>query len=106
MRTRSRRVWAARVGRAEDLGAAPAGERAADERAWQDYVAGLAEALPAGTIAVLPVMPDRTPLRTAPAGDLRAFRVSALRYTSPASLAGRPGPGAPGPARPAGRGPG
>jgi amidase len=107
-RVQARQVWAAhgpwlavngdalapdvagRVRRAEELGAAPAGERAADERAWQDYVAGLAEALPAGTIAVLPVMPDRTPLRTAPAGDLRAFRVSALRYTSPASLAGRP----------------
>jgi amidase len=107
-RVQARQVWAAhgrwlavngdalapdvagRVRRAEELSAAPASEREADERAWQDYVAGLAEALPTGTIAVLPVMPDRTPLRNAPAGDLQAFRVSALRYTSPASLAARP----------------
>jgi amidase len=81
---------AARVQRARDLSAVPASERAADERAWQDYVAGLSETLPEGTIAVLPLMPDRTPLRTAPAEELAMFRLSALRYTSPASLAGRP----------------
>ncbi len=107
-RVQSRQVWAAhgpwlaanrgalgpdvagRVRRAEQLSAGPAAERDADERAAQDYTAALAACLPAGTIAVLPVMTDLTPLRTAPAADLQAFRLAALRFTAPASLAGRP----------------
>jgi amidase len=107
-RVQSRQVWAAhgpwlaansgalapdvagRVRRAEQLSAGPAAERDADVQAAQDYRAALAACLPAGTIAVLPVMPDLTPLRTAPATDLQAFRLAALRFTAPASLAGRP----------------
>lgn len=107
-RVQSRQVWAAhgpwlavnsgalapdvagRVRRAGQLSAGPAADRDADEQAAQDYRAALTACLPAGTIAVLPVMPDLTPLRTASAADLQAFRLGALRFTAPASLSGRP----------------
>jgi amidase len=81
---------AQRVARAEKLSAEPQSRQDADAAAWHAYTAALAERLPADTIAVLPVMPDFPPLRTATAAELQAFRIRALRYTAPASLAGRP----------------
>jgi Asp-tRNA(Asn)/Glu-tRNA(Gln) amidotransferase A subunit family amidase len=50
----------------------------------------LGQALPTDAVAVLPVMNDLPPLRTASAAELQEFRVSAFRLTTPASLAGRP----------------
>jgi amidase len=81
---------AQRVARAEKLSAEPRAQQDADARAWRAYTADLAERLPADTIAVLPVMPDFPPLRTASAAELQAFRASAFRYTAPASLTGQP----------------
>jgi amidase len=80
----------ARVDRAGQLSADPDQRRRADEQAWHDYTAGLDRVAPAGTVVVLPVMPGHTPLRTASPDELAAFRVSAFRYTAPASLSGRP----------------
>ena len=81
---------AGRVRRAELLSAAPQAEQDQDVRAWEAYTAGLAEKLPEGTVAVVPVMPGLTPLRTASADELAEFRASALRFTASASLSGRP----------------
>jgi hypothetical protein len=39
---------------------------------------------------VLPVIADLPPLRSAGPEELLAFRAGALRFTAPASLAGRP----------------
>jgi amidase len=46
--------------------------------------------LPGEAVAVLPVLKGLPPLRTASAAELQEFRVSAFRFTTPASLAGRP----------------
>jgi len=81
---------AGRVRRAKELSAAPHDERDDDQRARRAYVAALDEQLPADAIAVLPVMPDLPPLRTASLADLQSFRGGAFRYTTPASLSGRP----------------
>jgi amidase len=81
---------AGRARRGQELSAVPDEERTADERAWQEYTDALAERLPAGTVVVLPVLPDLPPLRTASADELRDFRLGAFVYTTPASLSGRP----------------
>lgn len=81
---------AGRVRRAEALSSAPHDGRNDDERARRAYVAALDEQLPADAIAVLPVMPGLPPLRTASPADLQSFRGGAFRYTTPASLSGRP----------------
>jgi amidase len=81
---------ASRVRRAEQLSGAPRADQEADERHWHRYCARLAEALPADTLAVLPVLPDLPPLRTATLADLLSFRAGAFRFTTPASLSGRP----------------
>jgi amidase len=39
---------------------------------------------------VLPVLPGLPPMRTASPDELAQFRLSAFRFTAPASLAGRP----------------
>jgi amidase len=81
---------AGRVRRGQVLSAMPAGDLLNDEGAWHAYTEALGLALPAETVAVLPVMKDLPPLRTASAAELQEFRLSALRFTTPASLAGRP----------------
>ena len=107
-RIQARQVWAAhgpwlaqnidalapdvadRARRGEKLTAAPRQQQDDDRRAWHAYSAGLSRKLPVGTLAVLPVMPDLPPLRTASGADLQAFRLGAFRFTTPASLTGRP----------------
>ncbi len=81
---------AGRVRRGQKLSATPEEEQHADERAWRAYTAALGERLAADTVVVLPVMPDLPPLRTATAGELGEFRAAAFRFTTPASLSGRP----------------
>jgi amidase len=81
---------AGRVRRAEQLAAAPSSEREADERAWHAYTGSLGERLPAGTVAVVPVLADLPPLRTASPDELAEFRTTTFRFTAPASLTGRP----------------
>ncbi len=81
---------AARARRAERLGARPESERAADERAWHAYTEATSARLPAGTVAVLPVLADLPPLRTATPDELQDFRTATFRFTVPASLTGRP----------------
>jgi len=68
----------------------PASDLLDDEGAWHAYTEALGQALPSETVAVLPVMKDLPPLRTDSAAELQEFRLSALRFTTPASLAGRP----------------
>jgi amidase len=77
-----------RVERAEAL--SRAGPDQADERAWRSYPSRLGGVLPADSVAVLPVIADLPPLRGAGPEELLAFRAGALRFTAPASLAGRP----------------
>ena len=79
-----------RVERAKALAAAPPSESRDDDRAWHAYQAALAEAVPPGSIVVLPVMAGLPPLRTAGPEELSTFRAVAFRYTAPAGLAGRP----------------
>jgi amidase len=81
---------AGRARRAERLSARPAADREADERDWHLYIEALSTRLPAGTVAVLPVLADLPPLRTASADELLDFRATTLRFTAPASLTGRP----------------
>ncbi len=81
---------AGRVRRGQRLSATPEEEQDADQRAWRAYTDALGEHLPADTVVVLPVMPDLPPLRTASAGELAEFRTGAFRFTTPASLSGRP----------------
>jgi amidase len=81
---------AGRVRRGQELGAMPEEEQAADERAWRAYTAALGERVPADTVVVLPVMPDLPPLRSASSEELGEFRAGAFRFTTPASLSGRP----------------
>ena len=81
---------AARVRRARELRAGSPSEGEADERAWHEYTEGLADRLPAGTVAVVPVLAGLPPLRTASADELAEFRALTLRFTAPASLTGRP----------------
>jgi amidase len=80
----------ARADRAERLSADPADRQQDDQRAGQDYRAGLDQAAPPDAVVVLPVMPGLPPLRTASPEELGDFRVNAFRFTAPASLAGRP----------------
>ena len=77
-----------RVQRADALSRAGPGQ--ADEQAWRSYRARLGGVLPADSVAVLPVIADLPPLRSAGPEELLAFRAGALRFTAPASLAGRP----------------
>ncbi len=81
---------AGRVRRGQKLSATPEEEQGADERAWRAYTAAFGERVRADTVVVLPVMPDLAPLRAASAGELAEFRVGAFRFTTPASLSGRP----------------
>jgi amidase len=81
---------AGRVRRAEQLAAAPSSEREADERAWHAYTDALSARLPAGTVAVVPVLADLPPLRIASPDELAEFRTTTFRFTTPASLSGRP----------------
>jgi amidase len=81
---------AARVRRGQRLSATPQDEQDADERAWRAYTTAFGERVPADTVVILPVMPDLPPLRSASADELAEFRAGALRFTSPASLTGRP----------------
>ena len=81
---------AGRVRRGEQLSALPRGQQDDDEHGLRNYADALRGCLPDDTIAVLPVMPDLPPLRAASPGELQAFRAGAFRYTTPASLAGRP----------------
>jgi amidase len=81
---------AGRVRRAERLSARPDSERAADERAWHAYTEALGARLPGGTVAVVPVLADRPPPRTATPDELQDFRATTFRFTVPASLTGRP----------------
>jgi amidase len=81
---------AGRVRRAEQLAASPQSEQDADERAWHAYADALSSLLPAGTVAVAPVLADLPPLRAAAPEELAEFRATTLRFTAPASLTGRP----------------
>jgi amidase len=77
-----------RVQRAEAL--SHTGPDQADEQAWRSFPPRLDRVLPADSVAVLPVIADLPPLRSAGPEELLAFRAGALRFTAPASLAGRP----------------
>jgi amidase len=77
-----------RVQRAEAL--SRAGPDQADEQARRSYPSRLGRVLPADSVAVLPVIADLPPLRSAGPEELLAFRAGTLRFTAPASLAGRP----------------
>lgn len=81
---------AGRVRRGQRLSASPEEEQDADERAWRAYTTALGERVPADTVVVMPVMPDLPPLRTASGDELAEFRAGAFRFTTPASLSGRP----------------
>jgi amidase len=81
---------AGRAQRGQELSARPAEDLLHDEGAWRAYIEALGRALPGDAVAVLPVMAGLPPLRTASATELQEFRVSAFRFTTPASLAGRP----------------
>jgi amidase len=81
---------AGRARRGQELSAMPAKDLLSDEMAWHAYTEALAKALPGEAVAVLPVLKGLPPLRTASAAELQEFRVSAFRFTTPASLAGRP----------------
>jgi amidase len=81
---------ASRARRGQRLSALPAEEILGDESEWHAYTEALAQALPGEAVAVLPVMKGLPPLRAASAAELQEFRMSALRFTTPASLAGRP----------------
>jgi amidase len=81
---------AGRAHRGQELSAIPAEDLLDDEDSWHTYTEALGRALPGEAVAVLPVMKDLAPLRTASAAELQEFRVSAFRFTTPASLAGRP----------------
>jgi len=81
---------AGRVRRGQRLSATPEEEQDADERAWRAYTTAFSERVPADTVVVLPVMPDLAPPRTASADELAQFRAGAFRFTTPASLSGRP----------------
>jgi amidase len=81
---------AARARRAERLSSRPASEREADERAWHACTEAMNARLPAGTVAVVPVLAGLPPLRTATPDELAEFRASTFRFTVPASLTGRP----------------
>jgi amidase len=80
----------ARAERAQQLSAMPEDRHREDERQRQAYAAALDWAAPAEVVVVLPVLPELPPLRTASPDELGAFRLSAFRYTTPASLSGRP----------------
>jgi amidase len=80
----------ARVERAERLSAPDDPARQDDERGWRGYPPGLDQMLSADSVAVLPVMADLPPLRSASQEELLGFRVSTFRYTVPSSLSGRP----------------
>ena len=100
-RIQARQVWAAhgqwargeyqrpgagcglRARRSEELSAAPPHQQQDDQRAGHAYTAALSERLPPGTVAVLPVLPDLAPLRTATDADARAFRAGVFRFTTP-----------------------
>ncbi len=97
---------AGRARRGEELSAAPLHQQQDDQRAWHAYTAALSERLPPGTVAVLPVLPDLAPLRTATDADVRAFRAGVFRFTTPAQPqrpAGAGDPGSASPERQAGR---
>jgi amidase len=81
---------AARVRRAEQLSASPDADKRADQGARAGYVTALEERLPVDAVAVLPVFPDLPPLRTALLAEITEFRALAFRFTTPASLSGRP----------------
>ena len=81
---------AARVRRAEQLSASPDADKRADQHARAVYVTALEERLPVDAVAVLPVFPDLPPLRTALLAEITEFRALAFRFTTPASLSGRP----------------
>jgi Asp-tRNA(Asn)/Glu-tRNA(Gln) amidotransferase A subunit family amidase len=81
---------AARARRGQELSVMAADDWLEDESDWHAYTEALGQALPDDAVAVLPVMQDLPPLRTASAAELQEFRVSAFRFTTPASLSGRP----------------
>jgi amidase len=81
---------ASRAWRGQQLSAMPAEDLRGDEGAWRTYAEELGHALPGAAVAVLPVLKDLPPLRTASAAELQEFRQSTFRFTAPASLAGRP----------------
>jgi amidase len=81
---------ASRVARAQELAAGPEDERAEDKRTWQAFGTALSARVPPGEVVVMPVIPDLPLLRTASADEVQAYRVAALRFTTAASLSGRP----------------
>jgi len=85
-----------RVERAEAL--SRAGPDQADEQAWRSYPPRLDIVLPGDSVAVLPVIADLPPLRSAGPEELLAFRAGALRFTARPALARAAGtcrPGSP-----------
>jgi amidase len=79
-----------RAERGQELSAMPPEDLLDDESAWHAYTEALGQAPPGDAAAVLPVLTGLPPLRVASAADLQEFRVSTFRFTTPASLAGRP----------------
>ncbi|SEG77645.1 amidase [Nonomuraea solani] len=76
-----------RLARAKAFGE---GTGQADESAWAEYRELFATVLRPGSIAVMPVLADLPPLRTAAEEELVAFRRQALLFNAPAGLAGAP----------------
>jgi amidase len=81
---------AGRARRGQDLSGMAAEDSLKDESDWHAYTEALGHALPGDAVAVLPVMKDLPPLRTASAAELQEFRLSAFGFTTAASLSGRP----------------
>jgi amidase len=81
---------ASRAQQGQELSAVSAEDLRREEAAWHTCTEELAQVLPVEAIAVLPVLKDLPPPRTATAAELQEFRASTFCFTTPASLAGRP----------------
>jgi len=79
-----------RVRRAEELSGDTAAVKKSDERKWRSFTEALGSRLPADCVAVVPVLPGLPLRRDGSAQEISAFRSSALVYTAPGSLSGRP----------------
>jgi amidase len=79
-----------RVRRAEELCGDTAAVKESDEREWRSFTDALGSRLPADSVAVVPVLPGLPLRRQGSVEESLAFRSSALIYTAPGSLSGRP----------------
>lgn len=79
-----------RLERCRQLSRDPDDLQAADLASREEFRLRLSEAVPPGTIAVLPVLPEYGPKRVWTAQKLVEFRTGCFRLTAPSSLTGAP----------------